>query len=180
MDMTKEKVCRASLVAIFIMTCGINAMGAEYGVGSANDDWWTAYPDQSSGSGDAVNHPSWVLDALEAKPLLIYVHKQCDYCVPQTEAAKKIADDFQGKITFYEIDADSGDVRAEEGLQAYDPNGGTMYVPLTVVLTLALDSEGNVVPVWHSTDEITGEGWIKNYVEDAIKQYDENSANWNS
>ncbi len=54
-----------------------------------------------------------------------------------------------------------------------------MYVPLTVLLTLAPNSEGEVVPVWHSTDEVTGDGWVKNYVEDAIVQYDENSADWN-
>jgi len=64
-------------------------------------------------------------------------------------------------------------------MQAYDPNGGTMYVPLTAVLTLGTNSDGEVVPVWHSTDQVTGDDWIKNYVEDAINQYDENSANWN-
>ena len=37
-----------------------------------------------------------------------------------------------------------------------------------------------VVPVWHSTDEVTGEDWIRNYVEDAISQHDENSADWNA
>jgi len=36
------------------------------------------------------------------------------------------------------------------------------------------------VPVWHSTDEVTGEDWIRNYVEDAIIQHDENSADWNA
>ena len=71
------------------------------------------------------------------------------------------------------------DARSEEAMQAYDPNGGTMYVPLTAVLTLGTNSDGEVVPVWHSTDQVTGDDWIKNYVEDAINQYDENSANWN-
>lgn len=170
----------ASLIAIILLASGINAQGAEYPVGSGNDDWWTTYPDQSSGAGEDVNHPSWVMDALQEKPVLIYVHKSCDYCVPQTNSVQNITAEFSSDIAFFEIGAEGTDSRAEEALQAYDPNGGTMYVPLTVVLTLALDSEGNVVPVWHSTDEITGEGWIKNYVEDAIKQYDENSANWNS
>jgi len=64
-------------------------------------------------------------------------------------------------------------------LQIYDPDGGTMYVPLTVLLTLAPNSEGKVVPVWHSTDKVTGDAWVKNYVEDALSHYDENSANWN-
>lgn len=176
----KKTVFLPSLIAIILLASGFSAMGAGYSVGTGNDDWWTAYPDQSSGAGDEINHPSWVLDALKNKAVLIYVHKSCDYCVPQTEAVQKITDEFDGKITIFEIGADGSDARSEEALQAYDPNGGTMYVPLTVVLTLAPDLKGEVVPVWHSTDEVTGEGWIKNYVEDAISQYDENSADWNS
>ena len=179
MSMIKKTAGIASLITAILLASGFCAMGAEYSVGSGNDNWWTAYPDQSTGAGGEVNHPSWVLDALKGKPVLIYVHKECDYCVPQTEAAQKIADQFKGKITFFEISADEGDARADEAMQAYDPNGGTMYVPLTVVLTLASDGE-EIVPVWHSTDEVTGEDWIRNYVEDAISQHDENSADWNA
>jgi len=170
---------KSSLIAIILLASGINAMGAASSVGYGNNDWWTAYPDQSSGAGGDVNHPSWVLDALIAKPVLIYVHKSCDYCVPQTEAVQNITDEFKGKITFFEISAEGSDARSEEALQIYDPNGGKTYVPLTVVVTLAHNSEGEVVPVWHSTDEVTGDGWIKNYVEDAISQYDEFSVDWN-
>ncbi len=175
----KKIICITPLIAIMLLASGFVATAAEYSVGSRNDDWWTAYPDQSTGAGKEVNHPSWVLDALESKPVLVYVHKSCDYCVPQTEAVTKIADEFDGKISVYEISAEDGDIRAEEGLQAYDPNGETIYVPMTVIVTLAPNSEGEVVPVWHSTDEVTGEDWIRNYVEDAISQYDDNSANWN-
>ena len=92
---------------------------------------------------------------------------------------QNITDEFDGKITYFDIAADGSDARSEEAMQAYDPNGGTMYVPLTVIVTLAPNSEGEVVPVWHSTDEVTGEGWIKNYVEDALSHYNENSADWN-
>jgi len=45
---------------------------------------------------------------------------------------------------------------------------------------LAPNSEGKVEPVWHSTDEVTGDGWVKNYVGDAISHYNDNSANWNT
>ena len=169
----------SSLIAIFLLASGISAMGAVSSVGSGNDDWWTAYPDQSPGAGGDVNHPSWVLDALKVKPVIIYVHKSCDYCVPQTLAVQNITDEFKDRITFFEIGAEGTDSRSEEALQSYDPNGGKTYVPLTVVLTLAPNSEGEVVPVWHSTDEVTGDGWVKKYVEDAIVQYDENSADWN-
>jgi len=179
MDIFKKTVSVALLIAFFILTTGFNALGAQYSVGSGNDDWWTKYPDHSTGKGGEVNHPSWVLDALGSKPVLIYVHKSCDYCKPQTEAIEKIVDEFAGKITFYEIGAEGSDARAEEALQAYDPNGGVMYVPLTVVVTLAPNSGGKVEPVWHSTEEVTGEGWIKNYVEDALGYFSENSASWN-
>jgi len=179
MGISKKTVCVSSLIALFILATGFNALGALYSAGSGNDDWWTKYPDQSTGKGGEVNHPSWVLDALESKPVLIYVHKSCDYCKPQTEAMEKIKNEFDGKIAIFEISAEGSDARSEEALQAYDPNGGVMYVPLTVIVTLAPNSEGKVEPVWHSTEEVTGEVWIRNYVEDALGQYGENSASWN-
>lgn len=179
MDIITKTVCIASLITTILLASGFSAMGAEYSMGSGNDDWWTAYPDQSSGANGEVNHPSWVLDALKSKPVLIYVHKSCSYCTPQTKAVQNITDEFNGQITFFDIGAEGSDSRSEEALQVYDPNGGTMYVPLTVLVTLAPNSEGKVEPVWHSTDEVTGDGWVKNYVEDAISHYSDNSANWN-
>jgi hypothetical protein len=180
MDIVSRKYGIASLIALILIALGFNATGAEYSVGSESDDWWTAYPDQSTGAGVDVSHPDWVLDALENEPVLIYVHKECDYCVPQTEAVQKIIDEFSGEITIFEMGADGSDERTTEAMQAYDPDGGTMYVPLTIILTLAPDSEGEVVAVWHSTDKVTGEEWIRNYVEDAISLYDENSADWDN
>jgi hypothetical protein len=179
MHILKKALFAATLMAALILVTGISALGAENRVGSGSDDWWTNYPDQSSGAGKEVNHPSWVLDALEAKPVLIYVHKECDYCAPQQEAVDKILDGFKGQITYYDINADEGDSRTEEALLAYDPNGGVSYVPMTIIVTLAENSEGEVVPVWHSSEDITGEEWIQNYVEDAISYYDDNSSSWN-
>lgn len=178
MDLFKKTICMASLIAVFTLAAGFSASGAENSVGSGNDDWWTKYPKQSTGAGMDVNHPSWVLDALEKKPVLIYVHKECSYCAPQTEAVTNVSDEFKGDITYYEIKADGGDSRAEEALLAYDPNGDISYVPMTIIVTLAPNSDGKVEPVWHSTEEVTGDEWIKNYVEDAISYYDDNSSNW--
>ncbi|RQW77588.1 MAG: thioredoxin family protein [Methanothrix sp.] len=179
MGISKKTVYISSLIGFIILATGFNALGAQYSVGSGNDDWWTKYPDQSAGKGGDVNHPPWVLDALKSKPVLIYVHKSCDYCKPQTEAIENITKEFDGKITLIEISAESNDARSEEALQAYDPNGGVMYVPMTAIVTLAPNSEGKVEPVWHSTEDVTGDDWIKNYVEDALSQYSENSAGWN-
>jgi glutaredoxin len=179
MDTIKKTFSVASLIAVFILACSVNVMGAEYSVGPGNDSWWTTYPDQSSGAGGEVSHPTWVLDALESKPVVIYAHKGCSYCKPQTEALTKIVDEMGDKFTYFNLSADGSDARSEEALRAYDPNGGGMYVPLTVIVTLAPNSEGEVVPVWHSTDEVTGEDWIKKYIEDALVYYNENSADWN-
>jgi hypothetical protein len=170
--------CAISLISAILLASCIDVLGSEYPVGSGNDDWWTTYPDQSSGAGEDVNHPSWVMDSLMEKPVLIYVHKSCDYCQPQTNAMRNVTAEFGSKIAFFEISAEGSDSRSEEALQAYDPNGGTMYVPLTVVVTLASNSDGEVVPVWHSSDEITGESWIKSYLNDALAQYDEFSLEW--
>ncbi len=181
MDISKRNVCIASLIGIsfFILATGFEAMGGEYAVGSGNDDWWINYPDQSPGSGGEVNHPAWVLDALRSKPVVIYVHKGCSYCAPQTEALTKIDSEIGDKFAYFNISADGTDSREGDALQAYDPNGGVMYVPLTVIVTLAPNSEGKVVPVWHSTDKVTGEAWTKNYIEDASTYYSENSTKWN-
>jgi hypothetical protein len=174
----KKIIILVGFIAVVLIITNYASIGAQYDVGSGNDDWWTKYPDQHSGAGNRVNHPSWVLDALGSRPVLIYVHKVCDYCIPQTESVKNVTSEFNDKITFYEIIADGNDVRSEEALQAYDPNGGIMYVPLTVMVSLASNSEGVVEPVWHSTEEITGDPWIKNYVEDALSRFNENSKNW--
>ncbi len=44
----------------------------------------------------------------------------------------------------------------------------------------AQSSVGAVNDDWWTgyPDQVTGEGWIKNYVDDALSQYDENSADW--
>ncbi len=179
MDLFKKTICMASLIAFFVLVAGFNASGAENSVGSGNDNWWTTYPEQSkTTSGSEVNHPQWVLDALEKKPVLIYIHKDCSYCAPQTASVNNVSDEFKGDITYYEIKADGSDSRAEEVLQAYDPNGGVSYVPMTIIVTLAPDPEGMAVPIWHSNEDLTGDDWIKNYVEDAISYYDGNSSNW--
>ncbi|HOT06267.1 MAG: hypothetical protein A4E45_00370 [Methanosaeta sp. PtaB.Bin039] len=177
MDMIRKAVFIAPLIAILVLASGLDAIGKEYSLGSENDDWWTTYPDQSTASGGQVAHPGWVLNALKSKPVLIYVHRNCGYCAPQTEAVGNITDEFGGRIEFYEISAESGDTMSNEALKAYDPNGGAIsYVPLTVVVTLALDSEGRVVPVWHSSDDVTGEDWIRSYIENALILHGESSA----
>ncbi len=147
-------------------------------VGTGSDDWWTAYPAQSSAAKSEVEHPQWVLDALENKPVVIYVHKGCGYCRPQTEAMAEVVSKYGNQFTYYDISAGGSDSKAEEAVRAYDPNGGVSYVPLTAIVTLAPDSKGKTQVIWHSTEEVTGKAWIEEYVQDALIYHNESSGNW--
>ncbi len=176
----KTKFVALLIIAIFATSAVSysSPSGAKYSVGSGDADWWTTYPSQSPGSGSEVNHPSWVLEALKSKTVVIYIHKGCSYCKPQTEAMAEVVKEYGNKFAYYDIPADGSDARAEEALKAYDPNGGVDYVPMTVIVTLAPDSKGKVMPVWHSTEDVTGKTWIEDYVRDAISYYNSNSASW--
>lgn len=181
MELSNKLFYRASLFALAILAICLMASGSsssEHSVGSGNDDWWTTYPSQSSSSGSEVNHPSWVLDALESKPVVLYIHMGCSYCKPQTDAMAEVIKEYGNKVTYYDIPADGSDARAQPALKAYDPNEIPNYVPMTVIVTLAPGPDGKVQPVWHSTEDVTGKAWIENYVKDAISNYDSNSANW--
>ena len=181
MRLFKKNSFTMLLVTIGLLVTGVigfsSAFEGKYSVGSGSDDWWDTYPVQSPSSGSEVNHPQWILDALGSKPVVVYVHKSCGYCKPQTDALAEVVKEEGDKFTYFDITAE-GDSRAEEALQAYDPNGGAIYVPMTVIVTLAPNSEGKIEPVWHSSEDVTGKEWIKNYIDDAISYYNENRANW--
>jgi len=147
-------------------------------IGSGSDDWWTIPPYQSSDSAPEIQHPAWVLETLKDKPVLIYVHKGCSYCKPQNEAMAEIAQEYGDRIAIYDIAGDGTDFKAEESFMAYDPNGGANYVPLTAIVTLAPGPDGDVQVVWHSSEDVTGKDWIRNYVEDALYYHEQNSASW--
>ena len=183
------------LFAVCFAGCSISN-AREFSVGSGDDDWWTAYPDQSPSAGKEVDHPDWVLDALLEKPVLIYVHLGCSYCTPQTDAVAEVVNDSEDMFTYFDLspqESDADDSRteeddsssaeenvlhAQEALLTYDPNEVPNYVPMTIIVTFAPGPDGNVEPVWHSTEEVTGIEWIKSYVEDAIDYYDEYSESW--
>jgi thiol-disulfide isomerase/thioredoxin len=154
------------------------SLETKYQIGSGPNDWWLAYPDGSSTSSTTMEHPSWVLDALEFNPVVIYVHKGCSYCRPQTEAMGEVVNKYGDSFVYFDVPADGSDARSEEAVSTYDPNGGVPYVPVTAIVTLAPGSDGKVQAIWHSTDEITGKAWIENYVQDAISYHNEYSADW--
>jgi thiol-disulfide isomerase/thioredoxin len=182
-----SKMARASakLILLIVMASSILSFSAlcasedHKQIGSGENDWWISYPAQSPASGSEVNHSSWVLDALKEKPVVIYVHKDCTTCRPQTEALAEIVKEYGDKFAYYDLVGNSSkEIAMAQDAVVYDPNGGVTYVPLTVILTLAPDSDGKVQVVWHSTEEVTGKDWIKEYVEDAISLHEQNIGSW--
>jgi len=180
MEIKKAKFS-ASLFVLILLASGISALGSEYPVGPGDDDWWTTYPDRSTRAGEDVNHPSWVIEALQEKPVMIYVNNSCEYCEPQRNAVQSISNEFGVEIAFFDLNEGS-DARADQVLQAYEPNSVSKESPdhnaLIVIVSLASNSDGEVVPVWHSSDQIIGDSWIRSYAEDALIQYDEFSIEW--
>ncbi len=153
---------------------------AEYSVGSRDDDWWVSYPDQHADAGAEVDHPRWVLDALEDKPVIILEHiKNCKDCTKQESDIDQVLEDLGSNVTYCNIMADGGDERARGLYDVYNSNGGICYAPLTIVLTLVRDDDGNVVVGWHSVKKASGESWVRSYLEDAIGYHEENSGDWN-
>jgi hypothetical protein len=143
-------------------------------------DWWTVYPDQHPKAGSEVEHPQWVLDSLDKKPILILDHStgKCKACIDQEGYVDAVLEEYGDDVT-YENLISSEDPRADELFDIYDPNGGKPYIPLTVILTLVEDSEGNVVVGWHSMEDAAGgEEMVRSYVEDAIEYHDENVGEW--
>jgi hypothetical protein len=176
----------AALTLTFILATSILSPvasasgGAEHPLGTDLEEWWTEYPDQHSEAGSAVDHPSWVLDLLEEKPVIIFIHKNnCPACVRQEADIKKVLAELGGEVAYTDLLIDSGDQRAWAGLAIYDPKGGIMtYVPVTVFLTLVPESEGDAEVAWHSGVGYSGERWVRSYLNDAIALHDENSAKW--
>lgn len=165
-----------SLMAV-LLVLSLSAMGAEHPVGAGKDDWWISYPDDNTNAGGSVNHPGWVLNALRERPVLLFVHLNCDYCAPQQEAVDSVMQDYSGDVTLFDLSGDGSDARAADAI-VYDPDGGKALVPLTVVITLVKDDDGDVRVGWHSSEDITGEDWIRSYLDDAIDLYRENRESW--
>lgn len=150
----------------------------EHDLGSGPEDWWIAYPDQHSNAGSEVDHPSWALDPLEEKAVIILIHRTgCPACLKQEEAIRKALGDLGDDATYLDVLSDDDLEKAWEGLVVYDPGGDPAYVPLTVLLTLVPGTDGSEI-AWHSIIGWSGEGWVRSYLNDAIALYDDNSEGW--
>ncbi|MGM0510737.1 MAG: hypothetical protein ACQESD_06385 [Thermoplasmatota archaeon] len=149
-----------------------------YDVGSGEDDWWIDYPEINPETGSSVEHPQWVLDSLQEKPVVIFTHSEgCAPCVEQQEDIGPIMDEYGAEVRYYDLMADGSDLKAFDVFDSYDSNGGQSYIPLTAVVTLE-EHNGDVEVVWHSTEGATGEDWIRDYMKDAIYYHQMNLEAW--
>jgi hypothetical protein len=83
-------------------------------------------------------------------------------------------------IAYENLISEPSNEKAVRLFDVYDPNGGKQYIPLTIIITLVEDEDGNVVVGWHSAEDDTGEDWVRSYVEDAIDYHEENVGDWDA
>ena len=169
-----------SAMANVALSADWNSYSPAHTLGSGNNDWWTAYPDQNENSGSTVDHPSWVLDALKEKPLLILVHSSnCKPCLVQIPRIKSAVDSNSGDLSYYDVLAEGGSIqKAMAILDIYNPLGGAQYVPTTIFVTLIKGSDGKVDVAWHSQLDFMSQDEINSFVSDSIYYHKQNAAGW--
>ncbi len=158
-----------------------NSYSPVHAIGSGDDDWWTAYPDQNENAGMAANHPDWIEKALKEKPVLILIHSSnCVPCLTQTPRITAAANSYNGDLDYYDVLGEGSTLQqAIDILDVYDPYGiGKPVVPTTIFITLAKGPDGKVGIAWHSEIDAMSEGRIDDYVLDAIYYYKQNSPAW--
>ena len=180
----KNFLLLAASIALF--SASTIGLGQEEGytpafeVGSGEDDWWTAYPDQHQNSSLPADHPDWVIDELEDKPLLILVHSSnCVPCLVQIPRIESAVARFGDSISYHDVLAEgAGFKEALDILNVYDPRGGKQYVPTNIFITLAEGPDGDVEVAWHSKTDIMSQEDIDSYLEDAIYYHKKNIDSW--
>lgn len=151
-----------------------------HNLGLEDDDWWTAYPSQHAFSGTSVAHPSWVMDALKKKPVVILVHSStCKPCAEQMDNLKEPLATFGSYLDYYDVPGEGSNLeKATEILSVYDPTGGMLYVPTTIFITLIKGPDGAVQVAWHSQIDAMSVDQINAYIKDAIYYHQQNAAKW--
>jgi len=168
-----------SIIAIFAMSLSSGCISSKsssggsamHTIGNGKDDFWIDYPEQHPKSGQNVEHPQWVSDALEEKPLIILAHStNCYPCILQQSAIKDLMSNYTGKITYIDILTDGSDNRAMDVYNVYYPQAGQWYIPLTAIISKA-EYNGKERVIWHAAVGETGKDWLKEYMDDAIYYY---------
>ena len=184
MEMALKSITVSIVIILsIVLTVSMLAEGDSYepsfSIGSEKSDWWISYPEQHVNASNPVEHPSWVLEALKERPVLILDHSEdCKSCKVQIANLEKALHDQEDKVTYYDLLADSGEEEAYEVFAAYGPTGGAYYVPTTVFITLASGPDGKVAVVWHSEEDAMSEEDIRAYLQDAEYYHQENASSW--
>ncbi len=117
------------------------------------EDWWTEYPNDHAKAGQSVGHPSWILDALKEKDMVLLFFWQvgCGPCVLQwedmvdedlvsgTEEDGKLVK-YTEIVNFYSLDINEKDIY-KSALHTYDPQGSSYGTPTTTFLVTLHDDE---------------------------------------
>ncbi len=157
----------------------LNTYQPQYDLGSGEENWWIDNPEIHPEPGSSVDHPQYVLDSLKNKPVVIFAHSEdCAPCIQQQEDIEPVLDEYGAEVVYYDLMADGSDPKAMEAYDAYDSNGDPAYIPLTSMVTLVEDNNGDVQVTWHSTEGATGEQWIRDYMKDAIYYHENNVQGW--
>lgn len=144
-------------------------------VGNGVDDFWIEYPATHPSSGSAVQHPQWVLSALEGGVVMILDHSEgCAPCITQGSICQSISS-ANPDISYIDLSSGTDEPEASEAFAAYDPNGGIHYVPLTIVITWMPSPTGGVAIGWHSWEGVIDITSLSSWIADAKSYYQENS-----
>lgn len=152
-------------------TADLPTVRRDLGVGAG--DFWTVYPSTHPSAGLPVAHPDWVTAALEQGVVMILDHSEgCYPCVQQTAICESVYA-ANPELQYFDVLSGTDEPEASEAFAAYDPNGGVHYVPLTIIVTKAIDGSGNDVVAWHSWEGVVDEVTLTSWIQDAQSYYDD-------
>ena len=142
-------------------------------IGMGVGDFWTVYPESHPSAGVMVTHPDWATSALEQGTALAFCHSEgCYPCTQQNEICTSVCTSYPD-LEYFDLLAGTDEPQASQAFAAYDPNGGVNYVPLTVVITKALDGSDHEVIAWHSWEGVVDLVTLTSWMEDALSFYSE-------
>ncbi|MBA3044930.1 MAG: Ig-like domain-containing protein [Candidatus Thermoplasmatota archaeon] len=128
-------------------------------IGTGENDFWSA----------AVTHPSWAINDVQTKPILILTHTQgCAPCETMMGICGEVSSVYSASITYYDLTSGTDEPQATDCFAAYDPVPPN-YVPLTTILT---KGPNNSI-IWHSWEGVVDEATLTSWVDDAITYHEQ-------
>ena len=148
-----------------------------HSVGNGSNNFWINYPTNNPNSSESVTHLSWVNDSIKKGCVLFVVHKTgCEACQPQADRVISLAEKYDEKVEFHDLDITLGGSVEQSAYDAYlyDPDGPPGYIALTGVFTI-INNNGNIEYAWHSWEFDVDSSELETWIRDAIYYYHINS-----